>query len=665
MSRLGIGSIFCCAAFAASAFAQVPNEIQQPGTQPMEVNLESVTRCDNCHGGYNVQYEPAHNWRAGMMAYAPRDPLMWATLAVAEQDFPGSGDLCLRCHSPQGWLGGRSEPTNGSALTAADSFGVECDVCHQMVNPSGLEHSGVQNAPYIANDGGAPPHAYLGGAMYVMTDGNAKLGPYADTPAKHQFAQSLFHRSSALCGTCHDVSNPAVGDLAPNAGVQPTADPVVRDGTLGGPLTSKAAFNNLPFQYGIVERTFSEHMSSALPNYAVSDYPQLPAELQFGALAAAYDAALLAGTGGNYEDGTVRTFSCQTCHIQPTVGYGSNKAGTPLRHDLPHHAMVGGNYWMPDAMVWLANQGRLPVGNTFTGDELAALVEGQARARTQLDRAARLVVTGDSVRVINLTGHKLISGYPEGRRMWLNVRWYDRNNALVREDGAYGPLNVTLNGQPLIVNSLLDLEDEHLRIYAARHGLSQDWAAALIALGYPSTLPLEYDRVDGDVEQTLGELAAAAPGTVAESFHFVINNVIVGDNRIPPYGMQYDVARQRNVLPTPPTQFGDPGPGGVYDCFDDVALDPPATALSAEIRLMYQPTSWEYVQFLYLANAGGDPFLATAGQDLLDAWVQTGMAAPYVMTTATWTGSGDPLEPQRRPSPTDSATAEGIARNGR
>jgi hypothetical protein len=31
--------------------------------------------------------------------------------------------------------------------------------------------------------------------------------------ATHQFLQSQFHRSVDFCGTCHDVSNPVVGDL--------------------------------------------------------------------------------------------------------------------------------------------------------------------------------------------------------------------------------------------------------------------------------------------------------------------------------------------------------------------------------------------------------------------------------------------------------------------
>ena len=42
-----------------------------------------------------------------MMAQAGRDPLFWAALDVANNDVPGIGDFCLRCHSPAGWLDGR------------------------------------------------------------------------------------------------------------------------------------------------------------------------------------------------------------------------------------------------------------------------------------------------------------------------------------------------------------------------------------------------------------------------------------------------------------------------------------------------------------------------------------------------------------------------------
>ena len=126
----------------------MPNEIQQPGTQPLEVgNLKSPDKCDNCHGGYDQAVEPAYNWRGSMMANAGRDPIFWATVAVAEQDFDGSGDLCIRCHSTGGWYGGRSTPTDGSGLAASDADGVDCDTCHKMTNTNNTEHLGVMTSP--------------------------------------------------------------------------------------------------------------------------------------------------------------------------------------------------------------------------------------------------------------------------------------------------------------------------------------------------------------------------------------------------------------------------------------------------------------------------------------------------------------------------------------
>ena len=100
--------------------------------------------------------------------------------------------------------------------------------------------------------------------------------------------------------------------------------------------------------------------------------------------------------------------------------------------------------------------------------------------------------------------------------------------------------------------------------------------------------------------------------------------------------MSFDEAQMRNALPVPADQYGNPGPGGAYDYFDVVALNPPVDATYAEIDLLYQPTSWEYIQFLYLANDGSVAFLALTGADLLEAWRATGMAEPEVMASATW-----------------------------
>jgi hypothetical protein len=680
----------------------VPAEIQLPGTQPMEVaNLESPGRCDNCHTGYNDQTtaaagdgepqdEPVTGWRGAAMGNAGRDPVFWATMAIAEQDFDGSGDLCLRCHSTGGWYAGRSTPTDGSGLAASDSDGVDCDACHLMTNPDNSEHIGVMNSPFLANcsvDPAVPDKScdstsegFYGSGMLSLWAGGDKLGPYQPTVARHQYMQSKFHRDVDYCGTCHDVSNSAVGDLAPGNGTQPGAPHVVSSQdfhggapNLGGPVEEKAAFNNPPYAYGIVERTFSEYKSSAMPTTLVSAFTSLPSDLQVtgGSLATTYQAALVAGTGGNYEDGDPRFFSCQSCHMRPTNSAGANKNDARIRPDLPRHDHTGGNYWLADMIKYQDSKGHLRLGGDLSPGQITAIDLAQLRAVEHLQQAASLQVDGNSLKVINLTGHKLITGYPEGRRMWLNIKWYDGSNELVREDGAYGPL-FDDSGQPVLVEnpaneldvqveSILDLHDPNTRIYEAHYSMTSEWAATLVATGKPASLVLNFDRYSGEVDATLGDLASQPAGSYQDTFHFALNNVVTRDNRIPPYGMQYDLAKKRNVLPVPADQYGNPGAGGVYQYWDQVDINAlkPENAVSAAITLLYQGTTWEYIQFLDEANNGTDPaeggnaFLGDEGENMLEAWINAEvpvadevagdrkMVPPVVMATATWRGSID------------------------
>jgi hypothetical protein len=361
----------------------VPNEVQQPGTQPGEAQIDATSLCDNCHGNFDPGGEPWFNWSGSMMAHASRDPIFWATVAVAERDFDGSGNLCIHCHVPGGWLAGRPTPTDGSGLQQADAEGVNCDFCHRLTNPDTSEILGVQNAPFLAHDGGSPPTGFYGSGQYVIWTGNSKLGPYADADARNQFQQSHFHRSAELCGTCHDVSNPVVGDLAHNNGAQLPLAPGEFSGVPGAPVAEKAAFQTFPHRYGAVERTFSEWSSSDWPALRVSSYATLPAELRAGAVAAAYSAAQLAGRGGDYADGTPRTFACQSCHMRPTIRQGCNK-NPPVRSDLPVHDLTGGNYWAPEAIQYLDSIDARVLGGGLSAARSSALDAGALRARQNL-----------------------------------------------------------------------------------------------------------------------------------------------------------------------------------------------------------------------------------------------------------------------------------------
>jgi hypothetical protein len=231
--------------------------------------------------------------------------------------------------------------------------------------------------------------------------------------------------------------------------------------------------------------------------------------------------------------------------------------------------------------------------------------------------------------------------------MWLHLTWKDDVGAVLHQDGEYGPLDhdgtpVTVNdrsGASFVVQSILD--PDSTKVYEAEPAMTQDWAAALMSLGYPGSMVLSWDRETHLPEHNLGELAAEEPGEEYHTFHFVLNNAMRSDNRIPPYGYDYDTALERNAPPVPPDQYGNPGPGGTYNYFDVVSFDIPSGAASVDVELLYQATSWEYVQFLWLQNDGsddptaplGDAFLGNEGLYFMDAWLHTGMAAPLDMAT--------------------------------
>jgi len=541
----------------------VPTEIEQPGTQPLEAPVFSGS-C-NCHyNTSNPQWEPGWGWEGNMMGNAGRDPLFW-NADPAERG--GAGDLCIRCHSVGGWIAGRSTPTDGSGLAASDDRGVECEFCHLLVDPDEPVNipgtTEEQNPPFEAFDPDTG-EAYRGSGQWVVNSGGTRLGPYAagDEQANHAALGSPFHRSADLCGTCHTVSNPAVGDLAHNHGAQEIMlEPGTFSGVPGSPVEDKAAFNNPPYAYGMVERTSAEWNSSNWKTTRVNDFPSLPADLKHvgGAPDIAFHRAWDARQDADYEDGTPRYYTCQTCHMYARTGVGCNKNHMPIRTDLPQHDQMGASHWVADAIIYQDDKGTLIFGGGLDQNKRNAMIDGKQRAVAQLSRAASLsaaqVGNDLRVRVTNLTGHKLSTGYPEGRRVWLNVVWKDGGGAILREDGAYGPLPrdpvLDLDGVPHQVESILDLEATV--IYEAQPGMDQQWAAQLSGLGYPDGMVLDYDRLTDATHHTLGDLENEASGVEYHTLHFVINNVMTHDNRIPPYGMRYDDALLRNALPVFPT----------------------------------------------------------------------------------------------------------------
>jgi len=111
-----------------------------------------------------------------MMAHSGRDLLMLAALAIANQDRARAGETCLRRHSPRGWLEGRSAPEDGTAMNADDRQGVQCSICHRLVDPVASPENPVEDGPILAAL--LQPVPAFGSAMMVVDPEDRLRGPF-------------------------------------------------------------------------------------------------------------------------------------------------------------------------------------------------------------------------------------------------------------------------------------------------------------------------------------------------------------------------------------------------------------------------------------------------------------------------------------------------------
>lgn len=550
-----------------------------PGTQPtgpsaITASIPNPSECLACHT------EPIYGrWRGSMMSHAGRDPLMWAALAVANDDAPNAGDYCLRCHTPKGWFEGRSHPADGSSLQPEDiQAGVACEVCHRMVDPVGGANdqaAGIDPGIRSVIDPALPSN-YVGSGMLILDPQERRRGPFSiptnpepphptyQTDFVGQFSNAVTR--SRLCGSCHNVDNPTLSwnnDPPGNAPAQfwPNGN-------------NQAAPSFANEQLFPIERTFEEWKNSA---YAQGSGVYAP---QF------------AGAKG---DGMVS--ACQDCHMRRGTGHAAEfGGGDSVFRDcqttgcLPEHEFFGGNTWVPKLLQdsdWrLKSEDTAELNNTITNARLFLQKAATISATLAVTTTGKIA----TVRVFNETGHKLPTGYPEGRRMWLNLKAYNSNDQLIYQSGVYDPATGSLT------------EDAEIKIYEAKLGITPELAAEL---GRP------------DVSS-------------GESFHFVLNNVILKDNRIPPRGYTVAGFNKRGLQPIGATYTN-----GQY--WDDTSYLLPAETDWVVATLYYQTSSKDYIDFL--RSKGGED-----GTSLGQMWDDL-KSPPEVVATMTFSEEGPPPTP--------------------
>jgi len=541
---ISLGVLMLMGGFPAASLAtpelvtQVPTTIDDffiPGTQPNMISdpIESFTACDSCHAGYDPIAAPHESWINSMMGQTMRDPLFLATMTIANQDAAFAGDLCLRCHAPGGWLEGRSVPTDGSALIDIDHEGVNCNFCHRIVDPvyaPGI--SPIEDQAILAGIVPLPDNPHSG--SFIVDPLDRRRGPFdLGNFNSHEWLHAEFYAESTMCATCHDVSNPAFE--------------LQQDGTYSALPIGQAPTSNNKYDQFPVERTFSE--------WATSAFAQGPIEMN-----------------GRFGGNITAVSSCQDCHMPDTTGRGCNRNSRPIRDNLPTHQFIGGNTWVLDAI-------RASVPDAISGLTPDGVAINHARTYEMLSAAADLdAYQSDEeleVRITNMSGHKLPTGYPEGRRMWVNVQFFDDQDQLIAERGHYD-------------NATATLTTSDTTVYEAKLG----------------------------IDSVVSGLTGVPEG---ESFHFAINNVWLKDNRIPPMGFSNALAQQTQTAPVA-YAYAD----GQH--WDDLEYEIPPGAYSARVALYYQTSSREYIEFLRDEN-----FTDTTGTDLHNLWLATGMGAPYEM----------------------------------
>lgn len=522
--------------------------VTEPGT--LQNALEKASDCQKCHSFAN---------KPDMKDQPAVSPIAWRASMMANA-----------ARDPVFWAG------VAIAHQDAPDETTDCVRCHaprafvagrdDVIDPAQLlpdDLSGVDcELCHRMIDDGTPP----GNARYAIDD---MVGPAGDVPKRgpwsydggeqpmHGWTVGTFLGQSELCGTCHDVTT---GRDRLDEGGQP-----------------------LGIKFG-EQRTYSEWKNSV---FSTDEFK-----------------------------------SCQDCHmpaVENVAGcaeFNSNEtfhATGGRRHDL-----AGANRRMVEIMKNLygdAGSGDIPdsffdIALRNIDDTLAAAATLEVTAPASVDLQAGIDAL--TVKVTNNTGHKLPTGYSEGRVMWLEVT-----------------------------------------------------ASYMGEVIYSSGRWLPGQGLEGDPQQRTYE-AIAVNRESDETFHLLRNDMWKIDSRLPPKGLKKDIETDpvgdRYALQPDQTwpHWDDVsysfGPAQVVD-----ATPGEADTLDLSVRLLYVINTPAYLQFLADENrtnmAGADALaLYPADPDplVVAAWAMSVPATGLVEESGTSTGAPPTTgpDPTTGPNPT-------------
>lgn len=392
----------------------------------------------------------------------------------------------------------------------------------------------------------ATPPQLIGSGQYTISNETWKRARRGNMPENgHLTVASDFIGSSEMCGTCHSLFNPL--EIAHDA--------------------NAAELGHAYYE----QRTYEEWKDSAFP---------------------------------------ARGQSCTSCHLKKVTGYAARQARFEYM-DLAQHMIIGGNDFVPRALAMFDPF----VDLTLEIPYMMAAVEASLRSAAKLEvttaTTSRAIeaVGGDTVpfgvRLTNLTGHKLPSGYPEGRRVYLEIE-LSLGNTKSTISGAWDPATGKL------------ISDPQLRTYETEHG-----------------------RVENGVGQRIR--------------HLLEMNQIISDTRIPPEGFNPSA-------PDMAPSGRDYGLTAPYKNYDEVTYQVPipdvarTTTGTITVRAHYMITDGNVVEFL-VENAGPT---SVEAQKLTQAWEALDKLPPRVMAEV----NIPLLVTMRPPTPPDAGVRDVGMRDG-